>query len=348
MRIIIALFIFSFIILFHELGHFLFAKKNGICVEEFCLGLGPTLIGKQIGETFYSLKLLPFGGACMMKGEDEESTDSRAFGNKSVLARISVVFGGPLFNFILAFVLSIILIGLVGSDVAVLSDVETGSPAYEAGLRKGDQITKIDGSRVHNFREISYYLLLENSSDPFSLEYKRDDGTKETAMVTPKLDEDTGNYRIGIKSSGYQRLNPIQTVQYSFYEVRCQIKVTLLSLKQLVLGKIGLNNISGPVGIVSVIGDTYSQAKTYGFLVILESMLNLTILLSANLGVMNLLPLPALDGGRLVFLIIEGIRGKAINPDREGQIHYIGLLLLLGLMLVVMIKDIRTLILGFL
>lgn len=347
MRIIIALIIFSFIILFHELGHFLFAKKNGICVEEFCLGLGPTLIGKQFGETFYSLKLLPFGGACMMKGEDEDSTDARAFGNQSVLARISVVFGGPLFNFILAFLLSFILIGLVGSDVAVLSNVELNSPAYEAGLRKGDQITKIDGSRVHNFREISYYLLLENSSDPFMLEYKRD-GSKHTVTVAPIYDKIQKSYRIGIQSSGYQKLSPLQTVQYSFYEVRCQVKVTILSLKQLVLGKIGLNNVSGPVGIVSVIGDTYSKAKTYGALVILESMLNLTILLSANLGVMNLLPLPALDGGRLVFLIIEAIRGKAIDSDKEGKIHYVGLLLLLGLMVVVMIKDIRTLIIGFL
>lgn len=335
------------IILFHELGHFLLAKKNGIRVEEFCLGLGPTIIGKQFGETFYSLKLLPFGGACMMTGEDEESEDERAFGNKSVPARMAVVFAGPFFNFVMAFVLSIVLIGLTGSDVPILSDVEANSPAYEAGLRKGDEITKVDDSKVHNFREISYYLLLENNNQPFEIQYQRENKTY-TTTVTPKYDKETSSYRIGIQSSGYVKLGPLKTVQYSFYEVRCQIKVTVLSLKQLVLGKFGLNDVSGPVGIVSMIGDTYSQAQSYGWLVIFESMLSLTILLSANLGVMNLLPIPALDGGRLVFLLVEGIRGKAMDPDREGKIHYVGLVILLGIMLLVMLKDIRTLFIGFL
>ncbi|OLR62004.1 RIP metalloprotease RseP [Anaerostipes sp. 992a] len=347
MKIIIAFFIFGAIILFHELGHFLLAKKNGIRVEEFCLGLGPTIIGKQIGETFYSLKLLPFGGACMMTGEDEESPDERAFGNKSVPARMSVVFAGPFFNFIMAFVLSLVLISLTGSDVPVLSRVEPNSPAYEAGLKKGDEITKIADSRVHNFREISYYLMLEGKGHSFDVEYKRD-GEEYTTSVTPVYDKEIGSYRIGIQSSGYQKLNPLKTIQYSIYEVRCQIKVTVISLKQLIMGQFGLNDISGPVGIVSMIGDTYTQAQSYGWLVILESMLSLTILLSANLGVMNLLPIPALDGGRLVFLLIEGIRGKAMDPDKEGKIHYVGLMLLLAIMLLVMVKDIRTLFIRFL
>jgi regulator of sigma E protease len=342
LNIIIALIIFSFIVLFHELGHFLLAKKNGICVEEFCLGLGPTIIGKQFGETYYSLKLLPFGGACMMTGEDEESSDERAFNNKSVLARISVVFAGPFFNFVLAFILSVILIGLMGSDTTTISGVEEGSPAYEAGLREGDEITKIDGDRIHNFREISYYLILENSGNSFEIEYKRN-GQKATTEVTPVYNKDSGSYRIGVQSSGYTKLNPLKTIQYGFYEVRCQIKVTILSLKEMILGKFGFEDVSGPVGIVSMIGETYTEAKSYGFLVVLASMLNLTILLSSNLGVMNLLPIPALDGGRLVFLIIEGLRGKAMNSERESKIHYAGLLLLLGLMVVIMIKDIINL-----
>jgi len=347
LNIIIALIIFSFIIIFHELGHFLLAKKNGICVEEFCLGLGPTLIGKQFGETFYSLKLFPFGGACMMRGEDMYSDDDRAFNNKSVPARISVVFAGPFFNFILAFLLSVILIGIIGTDIPVISGVDSDSPAYEAGVRAGDEIIKIDGSRVHNFREISYYLYLEKPNQPFEIEYKRD-GKTMTSTVTPKYDKETSRYRIGIKSSGYVKLNPLKTVQYSVYEVRCQIKITLLSLKELVTGKLGVNEVSGPVGIVSMIGDTYTEARSYGFLMVFVSMLNLTILLSANLGVMNLLPIPALDGGRLVFLIIEGIRGKAMDVEIEGNIHYAGLILLLGLMVLVMIKDIRTLLISFL
>lgn len=347
MKILIAFFIFGIIIIFHELGHFLLAKKNGIRVEEFCLGLGPTIIGKQIGETFYSLKLLPFGGACMMTGEDEESKDDRAFGNKSVLARMSVVFAGPFFNFLMAFLLAIVLISFSGSDVPLLTAVEDRSPAYEAGLKKGDEITRIDDQRVHNFREISYYLMLEGGKTPFSLEYKRNGKTYDT-VVTPVFDEKTSSYRIGIQSAGYVKLTPLKTIQYSFYEVRCQIKVTVISLKQLVLGRFGLNDISGPVGIVSMIGDTYSQAQNYGWLIVFQSMLSLTILLSANLGVMNLLPIPALDGGRLVFLLIEGIRGKAMDQEREGKIHYVGLMLLLAVMLIVMLKDIRTLFIHFL
>ncbi len=344
MNIIIAIIIFSVIILFHELGHFLLAKKNGICVEEFCLGLGPTIVGKQIGETFYSLKLLPFGGACMMTGEEEESTDERAFGNKSVLARFSVVFAGPFFNFIMAFVLSIVLISMIGSDTTYIDRVEKGLPAYEAGIRAGDEITKINGSRIHNFREINYHFVFEGK-EPFTLTYKRNGKTYETKKIHPVLNKETGAYRIGINGKGYTKLGFAKTIQYSFYEVKCQIKVTLLSLKQMVLGRLGLKDISGPVGIVSMIGSTYTQAKTQGIIIVLASMLRLTIMLSANLGVMNLLPLPALDGGRLLFLIIEGIRGKTLASNWENKIHYVGLLLLLGLMAVIMFKDISTIVL---
>ncbi len=343
MRFIVALLIFSLIILFHELGHFLLAKKNGIFVEEFCLGLGPLIFGKQIGETFYSLHALPFGGACMMRGEDEESEDDRAFNNKSVAARISVVFAGPFFNFILAFVFSVILIGLVGSDVTTLSDVTDGSPAQEAGLQKGDTITRFDHKTVHNFREISYALYFENGGEAVEVEYRRD-GKKQTAMITPEFSKETGSYRIGIVSSGYVKLSPLKTLQYSLYEVRCQIKVTILSLKSLVLRKIGLNEISGPVGIVSTIGDSYTEASAYGPLVVFETMINLIILLSANLGVMNLLPIPALDGGRLVLLIVEAVRGKGFDQEKEGIVNYIGLLVLLALIAVVTCKDIWTII----
>lgn len=347
MNILISLFIFGLIIAFHELGHFLLAKKNGIRVEEFCLGLGPTLIGKQIGETFYSLKLLPFGGACMMTGEDEESPDERAFNNKSVLARMSVVFAGPFFNFVMAFLFSVILISMIGSDVPVLSAVQEDSPAAVAGLQAGDEITAINGSRIHNFREISYYFMLEEDTGYVELTYKRD-GKTHHAEMAPAYDEEAKAYRIGIMSQGYVKLSPLKTIQYSFYEVRCQIKITLQSLKQLIAGRFGLKDVSGPVGIVSMIGETYSTAREYGWLVVLQSMLNLTILLSANLGVMNLLPIPALDGGRLVFLFIEGIRGKALNSNYEGKIHYVGLILLLTIMVLVMLKDIRMILMNLL
>ena len=157
MNIIIAILIFGIIIIVHELGHFLIAKKNGIQVDEFCIGLGPTIIGKQVGETFYSVKLLPFGGACMM-GEDEERPGENAFNNKSVWARMAVIFGGPFFNFILAFIFSIIVIGMSGADIPKISKVEKDSPAYEAGIRKGDTMIKVAGKKMHNYREFSYYM----------------------------------------------------------------------------------------------------------------------------------------------------------------------------------------------
>lgn len=342
MKIIIALIIFSAIILFHELGHFLLAKKNGIRVNEFCLGLGPTLVGVTKGETKYSIKLLPFGGACMMEGEDEESGAEGSFGSKSVWARISVVAAGPVFNFIMAFVFSLILIGFVGFDRPILTGVTEGYPAAKAGMQEGDEIVKINGKRIHFSREISFYTYF-HSEETMEITYKRD-GEKYQVQLVPEYDEESGRSLIGIQYSNVRvRGNILQTIQYSVYELKYWISTTLESLKFLVTGTVGVNELSGPVGIVKNMGDSYDASREAGIFTLLMTMLNWGILLSANLGVMNLLPLPALDGGRLVFLIIEAIRGKRVNPDKEGMVHFIGFMLLMGLMVVVMFNDIRKL-----
>lgn len=343
MNIIIALIIFSLIILFHELGHYLLAKKNDVYVEEFSLGLGPTIIGKQIGETVYSLKALPFGGACVMRGEEEESDDERAYNQKSVPARFAICFAGPFFNFIMAFVFSVILIALIGADIPVISKIEPDSPMSKTQFQAGESIYSLDGKRIHNFRDVSYYLYFENHGEPIIMKTRTKDGSIKEAKVTPEFSKETGSYRIGVYSSGYVKQGIVGTVRYAFSEVRLQIKLTLLSLKMLITRQIGLNEVSGPIGIVSTIGDTYNEASPYGALVVFESMLSLTILLSANLGVMNLLPIPALDGGRCLLLFIEGIRGKSIGSKKEGALIYISFVLLLILMGVVMLKDIWTL-----
>ena len=158
--IIIAIILFSIIVIFHELGHFLLAKANGIKVNEFCLGLGPTLFGIQKGETKYSIKLLPFGGACIMEGEDESSQDNRAFNNKSVWARMSVVFAGPFFNFIMAFIFALIIICAAGYDSPKISGVVDGYAAEEAGFKAGDEIVKLNNTNIHFYREISLYSVL--------------------------------------------------------------------------------------------------------------------------------------------------------------------------------------------
>ena len=308
---LIAFVIFSIVILFHELGHFLLAKANGIRVNEFCFGLGPTICGIQKGETKYCIKAFPFGGACMMEGEDEDSTDNRAFGKKPVWGRMSVVFAGPFFNFILAFIFAFILMSCVGYDKPVLSGVMEGYAAEKAGLQEGDEIIRMNHFSVHFSREITAYGTF-HSGETIKVTYARD-GQKHTTTLVPKLDKETGRYLYGFQTMGNVRVkgNVLTNLKNSFYEVRYWIYTTIQSLKMLVTRQVSPNELSGPVGIVKSIGDTYQQSvKNDGYYYALLNMLNWTILLSANLGVMNLLPLPALDGGRLLFLIIEAIRRK--------------------------------------
>ncbi len=339
MGIIFAILIFSFIVFFHELGHFSLAKKNGIDVEEFAIGMGPTLVSKEYKGTRYCIKLLPIGGLCMM-GEDEEATDSPSnFNNKSVWARISVIAAGPVFNFILAFVFAIIIIAMVGIDKPVIAAVEEGYPAAEAGIEAGDTIVRMNGKKIHIFREVSAYNQFHQGEET-EIEYIRD-GEKKTVTVSPKMDEELGYSRFGIEGGEYTKEGPVTVIRYAVYEVKYWICITIDSLKMLVTGKVGVDQLSGPVGIVDVVDDTYQQSKSYGVFVIAVQLLNIAILLSANLGVMNLLPLPALDGGRLVFLVIEVIRGKRIPPEKEGYVHLVGIALLMALMVFVMYNDIR-------
>ncbi len=339
MKILIALLIFSVIIIVHELGHFLFAKMNGITVVEFSLGMGPRLLSHEWGGTRYSLKLLPFGGSCMMLGEDGEDEGEGTFGSKSVWARISVIAAGPIFNFILAFVLSIFIIGDIGYDEPIIRGVTEGLPAQAAGLRAGDRITKMNGKKIMLYREISNYGMF-HSGETVVFEYERD-GRTHTATVTPEL-TDSG-YLYGVQGSVNirKKTNPIETLRYSAHEVYYWIDVTLQSLKMLVTGGVTLDDMAGPVGVVDAIGDTYEASRQDGLLYVWLNLVNMAILLTANLGVMNLLPLPALDGGRLAFLIVEAIRGKKVNQELEARIHMTGLLLLMVLMVVVMFNDVR-------
>lgn len=346
MKIVIAIVLFSVIVLFHELGHFLLAKANGIRVNEFSLGLGPTIIGFKKGETKYSIKLLPFGGACMMEGEDGESSDDRSFQKKGVWQRISVVFAGPFFNFIMAFVFSLILIGCAGYDEAKIDSVMEGYPAYEAGIQSGDKIVKMNGKSIHFYREVSMYSTF-HPGEEVTIVYERD-GKNYSTVLTPKLDSESGRYLYGVRGTGERtKGNAWDVCKNSVYEVKYWICSTVESLKMLVTGGASVNEMSGPVGIVQVVGDTVEEsAKTDGYFYAFLNVLNWGILLSANLGVMNLLPIPALDGGRLVFLLFEAITRKKIPPEKEGFVHFIGIIFLLGLMVLVMFNDIRKIWIG--
>lgn len=335
--ILLAALLFGIVVTIHELGHFLLAKKHKIRVSEFSVGMGPRLISKVVGETRYSLKLIPIGGSCMMGEDDVEDMEEGSFNSKSVGARISVIAAGPIFNIILAFIFSVIIIGMVGYDAPTISQVVENSPASQAGLKAGDEIVEVNNRGVDIFRDLTAYTSL-NPGKTLHLAYERD-GERHEISVKPKQDED-GAYRIGVSSGGYQKATPLKALEYGLYEVKYWVRLTFDSLKMLVTGQVGIKQMMGPVGIVDVVDDTYQASKPYGMTVVMINLLNFAILLTANLGVMNLLPLPALDGGRLVFMFIEAIRGKRVPPEKEGMVHLAGLILLFGLMLVVMFNDI--------
>ncbi len=365
MNIVIAVLIFTVIIVIHELGHFLLAKKNGVGVIEFSVGMGPRIITlaktktglktvffisqdkfeqredwKDI--TKYSWKLFPIGGSCMMLGEDEANPSPDAFNNKGVWARISVIFAGPLFNFILAFVLSLFIVGLAGYDKPVISQLEPGFPMEEAGFLVGDEITAINGKHIFISREISNIMQFNPlSGKPVEITYVRN-GEKAVAQVVPK--EVEGGYRLGFGYGGsYEKTGPAGLVKYGLIEVKYWIELTIESLGQLITGKVSAKEVAGPVGIVGMVGNAVDAGKSYGLLNVIAVILRMSILISANLGVMNLLPIPALDGGRLVFLLIEAFRGRPIDREKEGMVHFAGLVVLMLFMVFVMYNDITRL-----
>lgn len=339
MGIILAILVFSLIVFVHELGHFLLAKMNKIRVDEFSIGMGPRLLTTVKGETRYSIKLFPIGGSCMMGEDDVDDMSEGSFNSKSVWARIAVVAAGAIFNFLLAFVFAVIIVGYAGYDEPIISGVVPGFSAEAEGMQEGDRIVRMNGKKINLWREVTYYNMF-HAGETVELVFERD-GKKHEVTIVPKQDEN-GSYLMGVTSPAeYKKANVFTAMQYGVYEVKFWIATTLESLKMLVTGGVGVDQLSGPVGIVDVVDDTYQQSKDYGVIVVLMQMLNIGILLSANLGVMNLLPLPALDGGRLVFLVIEAIRGKRVAPDKEGMVHFVGMMLLFALMIFVLFNDIK-------
>ncbi|MBO6108505.1 MAG: site-2 protease family protein [Eubacterium sp.] len=370
MSIILAILVFSLIIIFHEFGHFIVAKANKVGVIEFSLGMGPRIISfasdgnkrhvlffKSAGyfeehtefdeRTVYSWKILPFGGSCLMLGEEEDVDDEKSFSKKSVLARMAIIFAGPLFNFILAFVLSLIVIGSIGHDPAVITDVEAGSAAEEGGLKTGDIITGMGSSSIVVNREVSYYTVF-NRLDGSKVHFTVDRNGEELGFdIAPKLTKDeSGNekYLFGFyHSAPRQKEGFLSTLKYSAYEVKFWIDTTLKSLWMMVTGRVGADQISGPVGIVKQVGDVVEQSRPEGVTVVTMNLLIFSILITANLGVMNLLPIPALDGGRLLFLIIELIRRKPLPQKVETYFNLGGFAILMALMVFILGNDIMKL-----
>lgn len=355
--IILFIIVFGLVVISHEMGHFLIGKRNGIHVVEFSVGMGPTLFSFYKNGTKYSLKLLPFGGACMFEGETgvEEQDEEResvpvdasagiAFTEAGVWARIATVFAGPFFNFILAFVIAVILSAFSGVDLPTVGTVTEGSAAANAGLQTGDVITKIGHESIHFYREVMLISSL-NQGEKMEITYERG-GEKGVTTLSPQYSEDDGRYYMGITNGGeYLQCNPLQVFQYGFYEVEYWVKITYKSLRMLVMGKVSRDDVSGPVGIAQLVGESYDEAeKNYGTPYAILTMLEIVVLLSVNLGIMNLLPLPALDGGRLVFMLVEVVRGKPVPPEKEGMVHFAGMVVLMVLMVFIMYNDIMRLV----
>ncbi len=347
MNIILIILVFGVIIFFHEFGHFIVAKLNKIAVTEFSVGMGPSIFSFTKKETKYSLRLLPLGGYCLMLGEDQESEDENAFGNKPVWVRIMVVLAGPVFNFILGFLFSIILIHYTGCDPAILHDVVKDGAAYEAGIRAGDEIISIDGDKIYNYRELTLHMELNGKMEPITLRLVKPNGEEYEVTVTPKLDED-GAYRIGVLG-GYIECEGIgNNIKYAGLELRYWIKATVASLKMIVTGSVDSDDVMGPVGVGGVMNDVIEEVKeeseSTGEAVkyIILNMINWCILLSVNLGIMNLLPIPAQDGGRFFLLLVEAVTRKKIPPEKENIINIIGFVLVIILMVVILFNDISN------
>lgn len=342
LKIIIGLLVLSFIVIVHELGHFLLAKKAGIRVEEFCVGLGPRVIHKQIGETIYALRLFPIGGACMMTGEDSETEDDeKSFNAKTVWQRISVVAAGPIFNFLLAFVVALILIWFTGVNLPKVDYVVPDSPAAKIGLKSGDEIISFDNKKIVTFEDLTLKVF-DIGEKTVEIKYNRD-GEVKTSKITPQK-MDTG-IKLGIsKADEKNKVGFFSSFRYAGHEVKYWVDSVIISLKKIFTGQVSRKDVSGPVGIINMIGSSVEKSAEFGIGTILSTVAFFTILISANLGVMNLLPFPALDGGRLVFLIIELILGKRINQKVEGYVNAAGFLILMGLMIFMFYNDIVNLI----
>ncbi|WP_026528672.1 M50 family metallopeptidase [Butyrivibrio sp. VCD2006] len=342
--LILFILIFGTLVTTHELGHFLIAKANNIRVLEFMIGMGPVIFKKQKGETLYSLRLLPIGGACRFEGEDdigqeEHDYDDRAFPNANVWARIAVLFGGPFFNFITAMIIAVIVVANSPWAFPVISGLTEGdSAAAEAGLQEGDMIVKVDGEKIHLASEVTVISQFSRGG-VMQIDYMRD-GQMYHTELTPHYDAEQDRYFMGIYLGKYERVTGPKVIAYAFYDILYYFKTTYRSLALLVQGRLSLGDVSGPVGMVKIVDETYEAVSPYGLSSVVLTMLELLILLSVNLGVMNLLPFPALDGGRLVFAFIEVIRRKPIPREKEGMVHLVGMVVLMAFMAVVVISDV--------
>jgi len=329
--------IFCTIIAIHEFGHFITAKLSGITVFEFAIGMGPKIFSFEKNGTKYSLRLLPIGGFCSMDGENGKSQNKNAFCNKSAWKRFLVLVSGAGMNVLLGIVIFVFLFAVSPAQPSnVVGEVVAGSAFEEAGIFVGDEIIRMKSenfsSTIKTYNDISFFVY-QNQGAETEITLKRNE-EKISVTVTPKIVEEGGTPIYGFKPAAFDK-NFGNVMYLALCQSAFVVKVVLISFWQLITGTVPLTSVSGPVGIISEI----NSAAKVGF----ESVLSLAALISINLGIVNLFPLPALDGGRILFLIVEKIRKKPLSENREGMIHFIGLALLMLFALIVTFSDITKL-----
>ena len=378
------------IIAFHEFGHFIVARLFGVGVIEYAVGMGPRIWSRIFGNTRYSLRAVPFGGFCMMLSEDiaePEDTDGvgdpsspeiivtedeiiyegrhfskeEQFAAKPAWQRFLVVLAGPVFNFLLAFVLALIITACTGFDRPVIREVDPGMPAAEAGIEAGDTITALAvggknarRQKAETGRDIMLFMNVHQDAmergSTFTLYYldESEGGAEKAAELKPVYDEDLGRNRLGFSyNSSYEKADTIgEILYYGWYDVRFNLRTSVESIRMLVTGRASTTDLMGPVRMVATMDETVDSAASYGVFAALMTLLNLMVLISSSLGFMNLLPIPALDGGRLLFILLEMLTRGRIPKEFEARINQIGTLLLLALMAFILFNDIFMLYFG--
>ena len=351
MSIIVAVVIFSLIITIHEFGHFIAAKSNGVKVNEFAIGMGPALFKKKKGETLYALRIFPIGGYCAMEGEDTESADGKAFCQKAVWRRMIIVVAGVCMNLILGLIL--IMVQTCMSDAiatTTISKFEDKAVSQQTGLKVDDKIIAINGMRIFTSTDMSYKFSTDDDGvyDMVVVRNGKRVSLKDVKLATSVNEEGqmSIHYDFWVEP---QEVTACSVVTQAFKQTATDARLIYISLADIIRGKYSLKDMSGPVGIVDSIGDVIDSERDektgkINWKSLMDSILYFSSFISINVGVFNILPLPALDGGRFIFLIIEAIRRKPVPPEKEGMVHTIGMAALLLLMVVITVSDITKLV----
>lgn len=346
--VLLAILLLGILIMVHEFGHFAVARLCGIAVKEFSLGFGPVIWQHKSkkSDTTFSIRPIPMGGYCMFYGDTDDDPngstkdDPRNYNKAPVWKRMLSVLAGPGMNFVLAFVVAIALMGVYGAvaTTPVVQEVEAGMPAAEAGLQAGDIFVRVNQTEVENgtVQDVSNAIGADASSAPVEITVLRD-GQEQTFTVTPQYDSELERYRVGVTiAQGYEKM-PASSILPSAWSLCKQASVAIVeSLGKLFTTGEGLNDAAGPVGVVSLVAQQTQQGG-------LEIYLYLLVILSINLGLMSLIPIPGLDGSRLIFMIIEAIRRKPVNQKIEAGVHLCGYVLLFGIMIFFTFKDVLRL-----